>query len=105
MRDIGFALRHMFWSSRYEMEKMFEKKLCLFMLGLVRKVTGEKGIQGDSLHGEKKKMGFKVYELVCKKFLEGEDNEYTFCHLFLVLEWNLMARSENVADCHAKNIA
>ncbi len=42
---------------------------------------------------------------MCKKFLEGEDDEYTFGHFFLTLEWNLMARSENVADCHAENIA
>ncbi len=33
------ALRHMFRSSRYEMEKMFEKNLSLFMSGLVRKVS------------------------------------------------------------------
>lgn len=59
---------------------------------------------GDPLHEGKKKMGWKVYELMCKLFLEGEDDEYIFAHLFLTLEWNLMSRSENVVDCHAENI-
>ncbi len=49
-------------------------------------------------------MGRKVYELMCKLFLEGKDVEYIFAHLFLTLEWNLMSQSENVVDCHAENI-
>ncbi len=49
-------------------------------------------------------MGWKVYKLMCSLFLEGNDPEYSFAHYFLMLEWNLMSRSENVVDCHAKNI-
>ncbi len=70
----------------------------------MKQVQNEKVENGDPLHEGKKKMGWKVYELMCRLFLEGEDNEYTFAHLFLTLEWNLMSRSENVADCHADNI-
>ncbi len=49
-------------------------------------------------------MGWKVYELMCCLFLEGDDPEYSFAHCFLTLEWNLMAWSENVVDCHAGRI-
>jgi len=48
-------------------------------------------------------MSWKVYELICNIFLEGDDEEYIFDHSFLTLEWNLMSRSENVLDCHAEN--
>ncbi len=67
-------------------------------------MTREKVSRGDSLNEGKKKMGFKVYELICQKLFNGADEEYAIGHLFLVLQWNLMARSENVADCHAENI-
>ncbi len=60
---------------------------------------------GDSLSQGKKRMGWKVYELMCQLLLEGEDPEYSFAHCFLTLEWNLMSCSENVVDCHAKNIS
>ena len=49
-------------------------------------------------------MSWKVYELICNIFLEGDDEEYIFAHAFLTLEWNLMSRSENVVDCHAENL-
>ncbi len=64
----------------------------------------EKLQRGDSLSQGKKRMGWKVYELMCRLFLEGDDPEYSFAHCFLTLEWNLMSRSENVVDCHAENI-
>ena len=60
--------------------------------------------RGDSLNQGKKRMGWKVYEVMCRLFLEGDDPEYSFAHCFLTLEWNLMSRSENVVDCHAENI-
>ena len=49
-------------------------------------------------------MSWKVYELMCNIFLEGDDEEYNFAHAFLTLEWNLMSCSENVVDCHAENL-
>ena len=36
-------------------------------------------------------------------FKRGEQG-VSFCALFLVLKWNLMARSENVVDCHVSHI-
>ncbi len=36
--------------------------------------------------------------------MEGEDDEYIFAHLFLILEGNLISWSENVVDFYAENI-
>ncbi len=52
----------------------------------------------------KKRMGWKVYEVMCCLFLEGDNPEYSFAHCFLMLKWNSMSRSENVVDCHTENI-
>ncbi len=46
----------------------------------------------------KKKMGFEVYKKICKLFLREEGEEFIFARAFLCLEWNLMARSENVVS-------
>jgi hypothetical protein len=45
-------------------------------------------------------MDFKVYEQMCKLFLGEEGEEFIFARCFLTLEWNLMARSENVVHAH-----
>ena len=63
---------------------------------IVMQVQQKKLEYGDSLNKGKKKMGWKVYELMSKLFMEGEDDEYIFAHAFLTLKWNLMVRSENV---------
>ena len=60
---------------------------------------------GDSLNKDKKKMGWKVYELMSKLFVEGKDNEYIFAHAFLTLKWNLMVRSENVVHAHILHVS
>lgn len=49
-------------------------------------------------------MGWNVYEFLCKLFLEGEDDEYTFVPLVYNLKWNLISCSENIMDGNAKNI-
>ena len=36
--------------------------------------------------------------------LEGESDEYIFAHCFLTLEWNLMARADNVASAMVSHV-
>ena len=43
-------------------------------------------------------MSFQCFELLCKKFFEGGKDEYNFAHLFLTLEWKLIACSDNVVN-------
>ena len=41
-------------------------------------------------------MNFSTYKLMCKQFLESNHEYADFAHLYLILEWNLMARSDNI---------
>ncbi len=58
----------------------------------------------DSLNQRKEKMLFEAYKLVYNLLLKKKDEFYIFAHLYLTLELNLMLCSENVNDCHSKNI-
>ena len=49
-------------------------------------------------------MNFDVYKLLCKKLLEMNSDEGVFAHLFLVLEWNLMARAPNCTNLRLGHI-
>ena len=98
------ALMHLYRMSKYEVEEEFDTKLKQFMNGMKRTLQQQKVIHGDDFHEGKRKMSFEVYEKMCELFLKEESKEYLFAHCFLVLEWNLMARSENVVDCHVSHI-
>ena len=98
------ALMHLFRMSKYEVPDVFVKQLRQFMSGMRRRIQTDKVKHGDHSHQGKKRMGWDVYELMCKLLQEGENDEYTFANCFLTLEWNLMARSENVVNCHSENI-
>jgi hypothetical protein len=52
----------------------------------------------------KKKMGFEVYRKICELFLKEGGDEFIFARVFLILEWNLMARSENVVHAHILHV-
>ena len=77
------------------MPPQFNKNLTQFQRGMKRKVTSEKVKSGQSLEEGKKPMNFDAYKLMCKKLIEMEKDEGAFAHLFLILEWNLMARASN----------
>ena len=51
-------------------------------------------------------MGFNVYKSkrVCKLMMKEDYEEFTFASVFLTLEWNLMARSENAVDSHILHV-
>ena len=46
-------------------------------------------------------MSYNVYKKLCELLFEGEGDDYAFAHVFLALEWNLLAQSDN---CLAMNI-
>ena len=56
---------------------------------IIMQVQQKKLEYGDLLNKGKKKMGWKVNELMSKLFMKGEDDEYIFTHVFLACEWNL----------------
>ena len=44
----------------------------------------------------KNKMSFDVYQVICKLLLTSGTTKSTFLNYILVLEWNLMSRSDNI---------
>ena len=98
------GLVHLYRMSRTKRKKKFNQKLKQFLSGISKKVTNEKVKRGDAGRIGKKKMDFAVYKTICEKMMEEEDKEFIFARLFLILEWNLMARSESVVHAHVNHI-
>ncbi len=69
-----------------------------------RTVATKKMEDGDSGIIGKKKMDFKVFEKICALFLKEDGKEFLFARCFLVLEWNLMSRSDNIVHAHLFHI-
>ena len=49
-------------------------------------------------------MSREVYKKMCQLLLESESDEYIFARCFLTLEWNLMARADNVASAMVSHV-
>ena len=98
------ALKHLFRMSKYAMQTNFFDNLKQFTKGIRRHVADKKVLEGDVTMVGKKKMGFNVYKKICEKFLQEGGEEYIFSHAFVTLEWNLMARSENVVNAHILHV-
>ena len=46
-------------------------------------------------------MSYEVYKKLCELLFGGEGDDYAFAHVFLAIEWNLLAQSNN---CLAMNV-
>ena len=46
----------------------------------------------------KQPMSFEVNKFIAKWIFESSKKEHVFVHLFLILDWNLMKRSENYVN-------
>ena len=66
-----------------------------------RTVASQKDESVKSLDEGKKSMIYEVYKKLCELLFEGEVDDYSFTHVFLTLEWNLLARSNK---CLAMNV-
>jgi len=86
------------------MERGMCKELDVFMRALKKKIAKAKASSGESLEEGKRPMSFAVYQLMCQKLLESDTADALFAHTFLVLEWNLMARSHMVGDMDVAHI-
>ena len=98
------ALVHLFRMSKYDIPAEFADNLKIFMKGMKRTVATKKMEDGDSGIIGKKKMDFKVFEKICALFLKEDGEEFLFARCFLVLEWNLMSRSDNIVHAHLFHI-
>jgi hypothetical protein len=78
------------------------QRLCEFMSWTRRKVSSQKKENKFLIMEGKRQIIFQDYEKLCEVLLKHEKDE--FVHCFLAIEWNLMARSQNIVDCHVKNV-
>ena len=99
------ALKHLFRMSKYAMLVEYFDSLKQFTKGIRQHVADKKALEGDVSISGKKKMGFDVYKKICELFMNEEGEEFIFAHAFLTLEWNLMARSENVVHAHILHVS
>ena len=102
--SIRSALMYLHKLAGYETSIEFRQDMTQFNRGIKRKVAEEKMETGVSLEEGKKAMTFEVYKLMCDKLIKTGTNEATFAHLFLILEWNLMARSDNCKNLQLGHI-
>ena len=49
-------------------------------------------------------MSFEVYKFIAKGIFELSKKEHVFVHFFLILDWNLMKRSENCVKTKVAHI-
>ena len=82
----------------------FRRDILQFNRGMKRQVTEQKMRIGQSLEEGKKGMNIEVYRLMCTKLMEMRTENAAFAHLFLIMEWNLMARSDNCAKLQLAHI-
>ena len=61
------------------------------MSEMKRMVASQKAESGESLDEGNKLMSYEVYKKLCELLIEIEGDEYEFDHLFITLEWNLLA--------------
>ena len=82
----------------------FRNRMQTLMKGFKRTIISSKVQRGVSLEEGKEVMSFACYNLLCEKFFEGSKDEYNFAHLFLTLEWNLIARSDNIVNLSVSDL-
>ena len=89
------AFIHMYRMSGDTIPEEFKIELSQFMSGMKRTVSSQKAESGESLDEEKKLMSYEVYKNICEFLFEGEGDDYAFAHVFLTLEYYLLAQSDN----------
>jgi hypothetical protein len=88
----------LFTMSQISPPPSFRDQIATLLKGFKQMILEQKVRRGETLDEGKGAMGFQCYKLLCKKFFEGDSDKYLFALLFLVLEWNLIARSNNIVD-------
>ncbi|KAH9095362.1 hypothetical protein LEN26_017811 [Aphanomyces euteiches] len=83
----------------------FAAELTLFYKGLKRSVAQTSHETGGRLTEGKEPLPFSLFKLICKEMLRTGGKDIIFCHLFLVLTWNLMCWAGNGETIHFAHMA
>ena len=49
-------------------------------------------------------MSYDMYKKICELLFDGEGDDYAFTHMFLTLDWNLLARIDNCLTMNVNNV-
>lgn len=101
---IRSAFVHLYTMSNLTPPSNLSTKMSTLLKGFRRKIVKEKVEDGVSLEEGKEVMSFECLMLLCEIFFKGENDEYIFALTFLLLEWNLMARSDNIVNLHVNDL-
>ena len=101
---IRSSIMHLYRVCDTEMNEAFTKCVTQYIAGMKRSVAKQKKETGQKLTEGKRDMPLNVYAKLCEILLRGDSDEYTFAHAFLTIEWNLMARSDNVVHLSVEHI-
>ena len=85
------AFVNMYLMSGETIPKELNIELSQFMSEMKRTISPQKADIGESLYEGKKSISYEVYKKICELLFEGEGDDYAFTHVFLTLEWNLLA--------------
>ena len=81
---------HMYQMIGETVTEEFKNELSQFMSEMKSMVASQNAESGESLDEGKKSMIYEVYNKLCKLLFEGEGYDYTFDHVFLTLECNIL---------------
>lgn len=98
------SLVHLLRQMVKKMDKELERLLAQYVKGLKRVVANNKKETGQKLTEGKRHMSKEVYRKLCQILMRGDSDEYIFAHCFLTLEWDLMARADNVTDAMVSHV-
>ena len=102
--SIRSAFKYLHKMAGSQVSEEYERSLTQFNRGMIRQITTEKAEKGVSLEEGKKAMNMDVYRLMTQILMKSGSDDATFAHVFLVLEWNLMARSDNCKNLRLVHI-
>jgi len=101
--DIHPSIVYLITMSNLSPPPEFQDRMTTLLKGLKRTIVKQWVAAGEVLEDGKDAMSHACLKLLCQKFFKGNRDEYHFAHLFLLLEWNLIARSNNVSNLHVND--
>ena len=101
---IRSSIAHLFRTAGIKRPEELKSKMSSLLGGLKRTIAVEKREVGLKLGEGKDKMGFETYQKMAELLFKAGGSENIFAHCFLVLEWNLMARADNIVYTHVAHM-
>ena len=98
------AFVNIYCISRETISEEFRLDLSLLINRMKRTIASQEAESGESLDEGKRLMSYEVYKKLCELLLEVEGDDYTLAHVFLTLEWNHLARSNNFLDMNRNHV-